>query len=72
MPSPSTPSAAEVAQIRSLALVGPAAAGKTSLVEALLFKSGAITEFQWSVDGKNLIFMRYDVQSDIVLITNFR
>ena len=43
MPSPSTPSAAEVAQIRSLALVGPAAAGKTSLVEALLFKSGAIT-----------------------------
>jgi elongation factor G len=39
MPSPS---AAGVAAIRTLALVGPAAAGKTSLAEALLVKAGAI------------------------------
>jgi elongation factor G len=32
----------DVARIRSLALVGPAAAGKTSLAEALLCKAGAI------------------------------
>ncbi len=42
MPSPSTPGAAEVSQIRTLALVGPAGAGKTSLSEALLLKTGAI------------------------------
>ena len=30
------------AAIRTLALVGPAAAGKTSLAEALLWKAGAI------------------------------
>ena len=42
MPSPSTPGAAEVTHIRTLALVGPAGAGKTSLSEALLHKSGAI------------------------------
>jgi elongation factor G len=39
MPSPSS---SGVAAIRTLALVGPAAAGKTSLAEALLHKSGAI------------------------------
>ena len=39
MPSPQHPG---VAAIRTLALVGPAAAGKTSLAEALLVKSGAI------------------------------
>jgi len=39
MPSPSSTG---VAAIRTLALVGPAAAGKTSLVEALLHKAGAI------------------------------
>jgi len=33
---------ATIAPLRTLALVGPAAAGKTSLVEALLFKAGAI------------------------------
>ena len=32
----------EVARIHSLALVGPAAGGKTSLAEALLWKAGAI------------------------------
>ena len=42
MPSPSTPGAAEVLNIRTLALVGPAGAGKTSLSEALLLKAGAI------------------------------
>jgi elongation factor G len=42
MPSPSTPGAAEVSNIRTLALVGPAAAGKTSLAEALLHACGAI------------------------------
>jgi elongation factor G len=39
MPSPSS---SGVAAIRTLALVGPAAAGKTSLVEALLHRAGAI------------------------------
>ena len=47
MPSPQTPTAAQaplqVADIRTLALVGPAAGGKTSLAEALLAASGAIT-----------------------------
>ena len=33
-----------VAALRSLALVGPAAAGKTSLLEALLLQAGAITQ----------------------------
>jgi elongation factor G len=42
MPSPLPSGAATVADIRTLALVGPAAAGKTSLAEALLHKSGAI------------------------------
>jgi len=43
MPSPSTPGAAfAVPAIRTLALVGPAASGKTSLAEALLVRSGAI------------------------------
>lgn len=32
-----------IAAIRTLALVGPAAAGKTTLIEALLHKAGAIT-----------------------------
>ncbi len=36
------PSAVQVADIRTLALVGPAGAGKTSLAEALLAASGAI------------------------------
>ena len=36
------PLSAEIAALRTLALVGPATAGKTSLVEALLWKSGAI------------------------------
>jgi elongation factor G len=39
MPSPAAPG---VAAIRTLALVGPAAAGKTCLAETLLVKSGAI------------------------------
>ncbi|MBX3643569.1 MAG: elongation factor G [Rubrivivax sp.] len=44
MPSPATTNGAEaVAHIRTLALVGPAAAGKTSLAEALLHHAGAIT-----------------------------
>ncbi len=33
---------AEIAALRTLALVGPATAGKTSLVEALLWKAGAL------------------------------
>jgi elongation factor G len=36
------PISADIAALRALALVGPAAAGKTSLVEALLWKAGAI------------------------------
>ncbi len=36
------PAAAAISSIRTLALVGPAAAGKTSLAEALLQKAGAI------------------------------
>jgi len=39
MPSPASPS---IAAIRTLALVGPAAAGKTSLAEALLHRAGMI------------------------------
>ena len=43
MPPTSTPAAApDVARIRTLALVGPAAAGKTTLVEALLQRAGVI------------------------------
>lgn len=42
MPSPQPSGAVQVADIRTLALVGPAAAGKTSLAEALLHQSGAI------------------------------
>jgi elongation factor G len=45
MPSPGSPSsgiAASIAAIRTLALVGPAAAGKTSLAEALLVKAGML------------------------------
>jgi elongation factor G len=36
------PLSAEIAALRTIALVGPATAGKTSLVEALLWKAGAI------------------------------
>jgi elongation factor G len=36
------PISADIAALRTLALVGPATAGKTSLVEALLWKAGAI------------------------------
>ncbi len=39
MPSPASPS---IAAIRTLALVGPAAAGKTSLAECLLHRAGVI------------------------------
>ena len=42
MPSPTNGSAAASTQIRTLALVGPQGAGKTSLAEALLAKAGAI------------------------------
>lgn len=42
MPSPSHGASAAVTQIRTLALVGPSAAGKTSLAEAMLAKAGAI------------------------------
>ncbi len=41
--SSSSPVADAIAAIRTLALVGPAAAGKTSLAEALLHRAGAIT-----------------------------
>ena len=43
MPSPLPVGPVKVADIRTLAFVGPAAAGKTSLSEALLLASGAIT-----------------------------
>jgi elongation factor G len=36
------PTSTDIAQLRTLALVGPATSGKTSLAEALLWKSGAI------------------------------
>ena len=42
MPSRSNGLAAEMEAVRTLALVGAAAAGKTSLAEALLFKAGAV------------------------------
>ncbi len=43
MPSPQPAGTVTVADIRTLAIVGPAAAGKTSLCEALLLASGAIS-----------------------------
>ena len=43
MPSPQTAGTVTVSDIRTLAIVGPAAAGKTSLCEALLHTSGAIS-----------------------------
>ena len=44
------PTPAEIAALRTLALVGPATAGKTSLVEALLWKAGASARpAAWSV-----------------------
>ena len=42
MPSPSHGASAAIESIRTLALVGPSAAGKTLLAEALLHKAGAI------------------------------
>ncbi len=36
------PTSSDIAALRTLALVGPATAGKTSLAEALLWKAGAI------------------------------
>ncbi len=42
MPTPESAGAAGIAAIRTLALVGPAAAGKTTLAEALLHRAGAI------------------------------
>ncbi len=42
MPTPSNGSPASIAAIRTLALVGASAAGKTSLAEALLARTGAI------------------------------
>ena len=42
MPSPQPAGTTTVADIRTLAIVGPAAAGKTSLCEALLLASGTI------------------------------
>ncbi len=42
MPNRSNGPAAEVNAVRTLALVGAAASGKTSLAEALLYKAGAI------------------------------
>jgi len=42
MPSPLSGASAGIESIRTLALVGPAAAGKTSLAEALLAAGGAI------------------------------
>jgi len=43
MPSTSTVGPVAVADIRTLALVGPAGAGKTLLAESLLAASGAIS-----------------------------
>ena len=42
MPSRSNGLAVEMKAVRTLALVGAAAAGKSSLAEALLYKAGAI------------------------------
>ena len=42
MPSPLTGASLGIESIRTLALVGPSASGKTSLIEALLHRGGAI------------------------------
>jgi Tol biopolymer transport system component len=36
------------------------------------FKSGGIADYRWSADGKQLVFRRGDLTTDVVLITNFR
>ena len=36
------------------------------------FKSGTIFDFEWSRDGKHLALTRGKVQSDVVMISNFR
>ena len=43
MPSPANGASAGIEMIRTLALVGPTAAGKTCLAEALLHRSGTLT-----------------------------
>ena len=36
------------------------------------FKSGRIFKFGWSRDGKQLLTVRGDISSDVILIRNFR
>ena len=36
------------------------------------FTSGGISLYRWSVDGKQLVFTRGDVTTDVVLISNFK
>jgi elongation factor G len=42
MPSPSNGASGAIEKLRTLALVGPSAAGKTTLAEALLYRAGVI------------------------------
>lgn len=66
-----------IAALRTLALVGPAAAGKTTLIEALLFKAGAITT-QGTVEKGNTVSdfdalekrMQHSLQTSLVHLTH--
>jgi len=66
-----------IAALRTLALVGPAAAGKTTLIEALLYKAGAIST-QGSVEKGNTVSdfdplekrMQHSLQTSLMHLTH--
>ncbi|MBK6867945.1 MAG: elongation factor G [Burkholderiales bacterium] len=77
MPQPATDSATPVSNIRTLALVGPAAAGKTTLAEALLQRTGVI-DAAGSVERGNTVSDhdpleikgRHSLQSSVMHLTH--
>lgn len=53
----------ETSDIRNIATIGHAGSGKTSLIEALLFKSGAITR-KGSVEDRNTLSDHNEIEQD--------